>query len=119
MITQFTISEMMTEQRGEDDIGLCIEYNLSIVTGNKISTSLRFRKICGVDTVLINGAAVCRSTVTNPTDGCVPINPFGAGSYSPQAIAYFTATSQKQTRVVQRIYQANANGQLFGGIGAG
>ena len=34
------------------------------------------------------GAIVCRSTLTNPTNGCVPYNVFGIGVNSAAAINY-------------------------------
>lgn len=40
-----------------------------------------------------NGQIVCRSTLTNPGNGCAPINLFGAGSPSTAAIAYTAGTS--------------------------
>ena len=34
------------------------------------------------------GSTVCRSTLTNPGDNCMPLNVFGTGVASPSAIAY-------------------------------
>ncbi|MBB6226589.1 outer membrane receptor protein involved in Fe transport [Polymorphobacter multimanifer] len=34
------------------------------------------------------GTIVCRSTLTNPTNGCVPLNRIGVGGATPQGIAY-------------------------------
>lgn len=31
---------------------------------------------------------VCRSTLTNPSNGCVPLNPFGLNQITPQAVDY-------------------------------
>ena len=31
---------------------------------------------------------VCRSSLTNPTNGCVPLNPFGLNNLTPQAVNY-------------------------------
>jgi outer membrane receptor protein involved in Fe transport len=44
-----------------------------------------------IDSVVspVSGQPVCRSTLTNPADGCVPVNIFGAGSPSAAAIASF------------------------------
>lgn len=84
-------------------------------TGNYI----RPNYASGIDSILQNGVAVCRSTVTNPTNGCIPINPFGPGSYSAEAIAWFTGTSDKTTVVDQELAQLNASGPIFAGIGAG
>jgi outer membrane receptor protein involved in Fe transport len=36
---------------------------------------------------------VCRSTLTDPTNGCVPINIFGEGAPSPAALAFVNRTS--------------------------
>jgi outer membrane receptor protein involved in Fe transport len=41
-----------------------------------------------------NGQIVCRSTLTNPTDGCQPFNLFGEGAFSPAAAAYVLGTSR-------------------------
>lgn len=38
------------------------------------------------------GQIVCRSTLTQPNNGCVPIDLFGEGSPSPAALAYVTGT---------------------------
>src|SRR6185437_8855274 len=34
------------------------------------------------------GSIACRSTLANPTNGCVPLNPFGLNVITPQAVAY-------------------------------
>ena len=34
------------------------------------------------------GSIACRSTLTNPANGCVPLNPFGLNVITPQAVAY-------------------------------
>lgn len=39
------------------------------------------------------GAAVCRSTLANPTNGCVPMNVFGEGSLGAASIAWVTGAS--------------------------
>jgi outer membrane receptor protein involved in Fe transport len=40
-----------------------------------------------------NGTIVCRSTLTTPTNGCVPFDPFGTGNLTPGAANYFLANS--------------------------
>ena len=39
---------------------------------------------------LAAGAPICRSTLANPANGCVPLNVFGEGSLGAAAIAYVT-----------------------------
>ena len=34
------------------------------------------------------GSIACRSTLANPANGCVPLNPFGLNVITPQAVAY-------------------------------
>ncbi|MEJ0039681.1 MAG: TonB-dependent receptor [Gammaproteobacteria bacterium] len=60
-----------------------------------------------------NGNIVCRSTLTNPTNGCKPANPFGSGLMSPESIAYFTGTSDSSTDLEQNVVAANVQGKVF------
>ncbi|HEY4276158.1 MAG TPA: TonB-dependent receptor [Rhizomicrobium sp.] len=48
-----------------------------------------------VDSVVspTTGQPVCRATLTNPSNGCVPINLFGFGAPSQAALNYVTGTS--------------------------
>lgn len=79
----------------------------------------------GVDSVMVGGVPTCRVTRDNPgsTDPdiatCVPINLFGAGSITPQALDYFRgsafADSQNGTawirsRQRQNVYAVNLEG---------
>lgn len=40
------------------------------------------------------GAPICRSTLTNPTNGCVPMNLFGEGSLGAASIAWVTGAAE-------------------------
>ncbi|MBL8642316.1 MAG: TonB-dependent receptor [Rhodospirillaceae bacterium] len=60
-----------------------------------------------------NGQIVCRSSIANPTNGCVPINLFGSGSPSAQAIAYVTGTVDRLTKFRENVVSANVGGPLF------
>jgi outer membrane receptor protein involved in Fe transport len=60
-----------------------------------------------------NGNIVCRSTLTNPTNGCKPANPFGNGLMSADSIGYFTGTSDSSTDLDQNVVAANVQGKLF------
>lgn len=61
----------------------------------------------------LNGAIVCRSTLTNPTNGCVPINLIGEGRASPDAIAWINGTGFRQWDIDQHIVAASLRGDLF------
>ncbi len=58
-----------------------------------------------------NNRIVCRSTLTAPTNGCVPFNPFGSGNNDVSAIAYV-----KQTAV---LYQRNTESTFSAGLSGG
>lgn len=60
------------------------------------------------------GQIVCRSTLTNPTDGCLPLNIFGAGSGSPASWAWITAEHALQTLTIkQQVAAASLRGEPF------
>lgn len=73
----------------------------------------------GVDSILVNGQPVCRIKAQNPTStdpniaNCVPINVFGAGSISQQALDYYVGTAVLDSKQKQDLYFVNLNGPLF------
>lgn len=81
-------------------------------TRNKIQANF----IRAIDSVR-NGqnVPVCRSTLTDPTNGCAPINPFGIGNVSDAALNYALGTSTNSFRYVQHAAALNVNGDLFEG----
>jgi iron complex outermembrane receptor protein len=56
------------------------------------------------------GSIACRSTLSNPTNGCVPINLFGAGSVSSQAWKYVTGTAALNQDFKQQVGAINLHG---------
>ncbi|HEY6455488.1 MAG TPA: TonB-dependent receptor, partial [Steroidobacteraceae bacterium] len=66
------------------------------------------------------GAIVCRSTLYSPNNGCVPIDLFGPGRASPQAIAYVTAGTKTAYQLnTQAAFEATADGSIFKDRAAG
>jgi iron complex outermembrane receptor protein len=59
------------------------------------------------------GAIVCRSTLTNPTNGCVPYNPFGIGVNSKAAVDYYTGTSYRYDSLRQDASSVSVSGEPF------
>ncbi|RYE02834.1 MAG: TonB-dependent receptor [Sphingomonadales bacterium] len=60
-----------------------------------------------------NGAIVCRSTLTNPTNGCVPINLIGEGNVSAAAAAYVNGVSRRKFELDQHVVSATVRGEPF------
>ncbi len=60
-----------------------------------------------------NGAIVCRSTLTNPTNGCVPYNIFGIGVASTAALQYVSGTSYRGQIMNQHAAGLSFNSKPF------
>lgn len=56
---------------------------------------------------------ICRSTITAPTNGCVPFNIFGSQSISAAALDYVTGTSSQDLRYTQTVTSLNLTGDLL------
>jgi iron complex outermembrane recepter protein len=59
------------------------------------------------------GTVVCRSTLTNPANGCVPINLFGFGTPSQAAKSYVQGTEIATTIYDQTTITGNITGEPF------
>jgi len=64
---------------------------------------IRSRAYEAADAVVhpVSGQIVCGSTVTNPGNGCVPLNVFGEGSASAEALDYILGESWSQNNIEQ------------------
>ncbi len=59
------------------------------------------------------GSIVCRSTLTNPNNGCVPFDAMGTGVNSQAAVDYVTGTANDYQSVSEDDYGASVTGELF------
>lgn len=59
------------------------------------------------------GTIVCRSTLTDPGNGCKPLNIFGVGAASPDAIRYIMGAHFLATTYEQRYAEASIQGRPF------
>lgn len=66
------------------------------------------------------GAPVCRSTLSQPGDGCVPANPFGAGTMSRAAVEYILEGDMfRKSELTQHLAEVTLDTELFHGRSAG
>jgi iron complex outermembrane recepter protein len=65
------------------------------------------RLTLATDAVFYNGQIVCRSTITDPTNGCVPLNRFGQGVASKAALAYVLGTPYRDQHFTQDVAAFN------------
>jgi len=71
-----------------------------------------------IRTGVASGKIVCRSTLTNPGNGCIPLNIFGPtatrfGPVSPAAASYVFGTSRADLTVTQKVVAASLSGEPF------
>ncbi|WP_116813782.1 TonB-dependent receptor [Steroidobacter cummioxidans] len=61
----------------------------------------------------VTGAIMCRSTLTDPSNGCVPWNPMGTGVNGPEAKKYLLGTAHADQTTRQIVYAAAITGKPF------
>jgi outer membrane receptor protein involved in Fe transport len=61
------------------------------------------------------GNIVCRSTLTDPTNGCLPLNRFGVGVASQAALDYVMGTPRREQEFQQDVVAVNLTTNDFGG----
>ncbi len=60
-----------------------------------------------------NGQIVCRSTLTNPTNGCVPYSVFGIGVNSQASLGYMGGSPFIDQDLIQNVAAATVRGEPF------
>lgn len=85
---------------------------------NNVITANYNNAVDAVDQGLIqngiaNGNIVCRSTLTSPTNGCVPFNVFGTGNISQAAQNYILGEATQSTVIKQQVGAVNLRGEPF------
>jgi iron complex outermembrane receptor protein len=80
-------------QRGHSDVWYTRDNNIILDRFNRAIDVIANPAAGGVAGVAA-GAAICRSTLTNPTNGCVPMNVFGEGSLGAASVAWVTGAAE-------------------------
>jgi outer membrane receptor protein involved in Fe transport len=62
---------------------------------------------------LAAGTVVCRTTLTNPTNGCVPLNVLGPNAATPEALAYIQGVSSARSKMKQDVVDVAISGSPF------
>lgn len=92
-----------------------VQYGVTNIDGKLKNNRLELRFREALDAVVdpASGRAVCRSTLSNPGNGCVPLNIFGRGSPQASALAYIMTDQHQKTDLEQTVAAANINGTPF------
>ena len=81
---------------------------------NVNNTTLRDRFALATDAVRdANGRIICRSTLTAPTNGCVPWNLMGENVNTDAGRAYLVGTSYTYQKLTQNVWEATVGGEPF------
>lgn len=82
--------------------------------GLKVNSLSRSRFNLAIDAVSgPGGQIICRSTLTNPNNGCVPFNVMGEGVNSKAAKDYIYGVAQLNQTNVQQVWAASITGDAF------
>jgi iron complex outermembrane receptor protein len=96
--------------------GAYYQHGVTKVQTHTYNNPMPSRFLLAVDAVRDpnTGAIVCRSTLTNPTNGCVPLDVFGDNVSSQQARQYVQGIVPWQNTHVQLdVVSADASGKVF------
>ena len=89
-------------------------YGRNSVNITNVGNNARFRQ--AIDAVFdAQGKIVCRSTLTNPNNGCIPYNVFGQNVNDQTAIKYVRADigSYQYSKLTQNVWAASVTGEPF------
>lgn len=90
-------------QRGDSDI-----------KNQVLNNAIRSNYDLALDSVLdANNNPICRSTLTDPNNGCAPLNVFGNGVASQAAIDYIIGTAVRDISLTQDVASISATGDMF------
>lgn len=103
------------------DFGEGWQYSAYYERGNSISTVYTagnpyFDHMYRAADAVVNpatGQIVCRTSLTNPNEGCVPINLFGDGAPSAAAKAYVVGTAYSHLVTTQDVAAFDVRGEPF------
>lgn len=88
--------------------------NTSTASNNRITSRFNLA-LDAVDNPATPGVVdpICRSTIANPTNGCVPINLIGENRFSPEAIAYVNGVGYRTWNIRQHVAAMTLKGSPF------
>ena len=95
--------------------GLSFQYGLTKITNAVKNNPMPGRYTLAIDAVVnpANGQIVCRSTLSNPANGCVPYNPLGSRPLTEAQRAYLIGYARQDLRIRQDVFEGSAQGDLL------
>lgn len=106
----------LTSRLGSNwDLDTYYQYGESKLYDQVLNTTNSTRLNLAIDAVVdpASGNVVCRSSLSNPGNGCVPINTFGGANMSDQAVAYVQGAPWFRQKMTQQVLSATVRGDAF------
>jgi len=93
------------------------QYGRTVQDNATLNDEITARFAQAIDAVVnpANDQIICRSTLTNPTNGCVPFNVFGEGAPSDAALDYTRGTSASHAIIQENVVALGLEGPLMDG----
>ena len=90
------------------------QYGLNTYNGGLPNQRIEANWTNAVDSVIdpTTGKAICRSTLTDRNNGCIPANVFGEGSIDPSVKGYTNRDAFFTSSYVQQVVAADLRGEL-------
>lgn len=90
------------------------QHGVSKISNVVVNNPILSRFFLAADAVVnpATGDIVCRSTLSNPTNGCVPINPFGAAAPTDAQYNYIWGRAEQNIRIQQDVFALDFSGTL-------
>jgi iron complex outermembrane receptor protein len=104
-------------QRGESNVTYTWA-NVPIIANFNNAVDVIANPAVGGIAGIAAGTPICRSTLTSPNNGCVPVNLFGSGSPTLAAINYITGVTigqqpRQDIKITQDVWSADAQYEPF------
>ncbi len=87
--------------------------NVRLKTWNNAIDAVRVTAANRGTSGLAIGSIACRTTLSNPGNGCIPLNLFGVQPVTPEQQAAYFATATQDRRYRQHVVAANLRGSPF------
>jgi len=102
---------------GSLELSAYYQYGRTAQDNATLNDEITARFTQAIDAVVdpVSDQIVCRSTLANPGNGCVPFNVFGEGAPSDAALDYTRGTSASHAVIQQDVAAINLSGPLFEG----
>jgi iron complex outermembrane receptor protein len=89
------------------------QYGVATIQTKAINNLMPGRYALAADSVFNSGQIVCRSSIANPGNGCVPLNPLGTAPLTDAQRGYLIGTAVQNQKIRETVAALTVHGDLF------